>query len=189
VLTGGYFAGDAGRVGVGITNAITLGARYDFPLGGVMRIAFGVSYGLGERFILDPTKDSANRKAGPESDGFLLAEGDVHFLVTGHKTWRNIAPYLAGGVAALLGGAEPAADTSAYRFGSKLTFAPGAGVRWYPARRVTVQVDARLVLLRLRYPSQYYVPGPDGKAILGLTEEDREWTRFPWIRLGVGWTF
>ncbi|HEX9610540.1 MAG TPA: hypothetical protein VF978_01545 [Gemmatimonadales bacterium] len=188
VITGGYLLGNEGTLGVGITDAITVGARYDVPLGGALRLGVGFAYGFGERFLLDPTKDSASRKSGPVGDNFLLAEADVQFLVTGHKTWRNIAPYVAAGASLMLGGAEPAADTT-YRLGAKLLLAPGAGVRWYPARRLCAQLDARLVLLRLGYPERYYLPGPDGKTILGPLDDQREWTRFPWIRASVGWTF
>ena len=188
VLVGGYYLGAEGRLGIGIANAVTVGARYDVPLGGPLRVGAGFGYGFGERFLLDPTQDSASRKSGPVPDNFLIGEVEVQFLVTGHKTWRNLAPYVAGGAAFLLGGAEPAADTT-YRLGAKLLFALGAGLRWYPARRVSAQLDTRLVLLRLRYPERYYLPGPDGKTILGPLDDQREWTRFPWFRAGIGWTF
>lgn len=188
VLTGGYYFGVPGKAEVGITDAVTLGARYDLPLGGVMRIGLGASYGVGERFVQDPTKNAATRKSGPFSDHFLLVEGDVQLLLTGHKTWRGFAPYVGGSAGILLGGAEPGGDTT-YALGTPFVFAPVTGMRWYPARRLSVQLDARLVFLRLRYPAEYFTPGPDGSTVLPQNEEFREWTRIPWLRVGVGWTF
>jgi hypothetical protein len=180
VLTGGYFTGEGGQLDVGITNAITLGIRYDIPLGGSMRFGVGMFYGLGERFLIDPTDSAATRKTGPVDDDFLLAEAEIQLLLTGNKTWHGFAPYVSAGGGFVVGGAEPAADTSDYRLGTKFFFAPGAGVRWYPTRRLNLQLDARLVNQKLSYPPQYFD--------LGLDKES-EWARHPWFRVGLGWTF
>src|SRR5439155_1573941 len=68
--------------------------------------------------------------------------------------------------------------------------APQAGVRWYPARRVSVRADFRLVLWKLRYPLGYKQPSPvDGGRVLPLDASLDEWTSHPWITIGLGWTF
>jgi hypothetical protein len=181
----GYLPGAEGTAGVGITNITTIGARYDVPLGSVMRISFGLFYGMGERFVVDPTKDTATRKSGPEPDGFLLADGEVQLLITGGKTWHGIAPYVVGGAGFLAGGGEPAADTSDYQLSTSFVFDGGAGVRWYPSRRLSVQLDTRVFLLKLRYPGDFLFP-PQAPPV---TDVQDEWTRQPWFRVGVGWTF
>lgn len=190
VFAVGYLPGVEGRADVGITNITTVGARYDVPLGSVMRISFGLFYAMGERFVVDPTQDTATRKSGPEPDGFLLADGEVHLLITGAKTWHRIAPYLVGGAGFLAGGGEPAADSSDYRLSTSFVFDGGAGVRWYPTRRISVQLDTRVFLLKLRYPAQFFDPSvpPDGVPPV-LTRGAEEWTRQPWFRVGIGWTF
>ena len=63
-------------------------------------------------------------------------------------------------------------------------------MRWYPTRRVSVQVDARLLFWKLRYPNDYKVPNQvDGSQVLATNAPLTEWTRQRWISLGVGWTF
>src|SRR5439155_98207 len=76
-----------------------------------------------------------------------------------------------------------------YDFGTKLTVGPGAGLRWYPARRLSVRTDFRLVLWRLKYPLGYKQPSPDGSRVLSLDAPLTEWTAHPWITIGLGWTF
>jgi hypothetical protein len=190
VISVGYLPGVAGKVGVGITSITTVGARYDLALSGALRVSFGMSYGMGERFIVDPTKDTATRTSGPESDGFLLVDGEVHLLLTGHKTWRGLAPFVTAGAGLVMGGAEPAADTSAYQLGTRFVLDGGVGLRWYPSRRLSVQLDTRVFLLQLRYPDEFYVfPVAGGPPVLREGDDQEEWTRQPWFRVGVGWTF
>jgi hypothetical protein len=176
---------------VGLTDVWTAGLRYDASLGGPTRLTIGASVGRGDRFIVDPTQDTATRKSGPVQDDVFFLDAELQLLLTGPKTWRGLAPYLSGALGLAYGGTEPAADTSAYRFGTKFVIVPGAGVRWYPAARLSVHADARLVFWRLRYPSEFYLP-PEGGAsppVLTIGDPNSEWTRHPWLRFGVGWTF
>ena len=97
-------------------------------------------------------------------------------------------PYLSGSFG-LAFGHDPRADTSGYRFGSKLTIAPGVGVRWYPARRISVQADARAVFWKLSYPITYKDLAADGSRVRMVAASESEWTTHSWLSLGVGWTF
>ncbi|HXF94660.1 MAG TPA: hypothetical protein VNI61_01030 [Gemmatimonadales bacterium] len=189
VVSVGYLTGERGRVAVGLTNALMVGARYDVQVSGALRATFGLTYGMGERFLIDPTKDSASRKSGPEDDGLLLADGELQLLITGHKTWRGFAPHVSAGLGVAMGGAEPAADTSDYAFGTKFLVQSGAGVRWYPARRLNLQLEGRVLFWKLRYPAQYYAPASDGTSVLRFRDPSDEWTRQAWVRIGLGWTF
>jgi len=67
--------------------------------------------------------------------------------------------------------------------------APEAGLRWYPARRVSVRSDFRLVFWRLKYPLDYKQPASDNSRVLPLDARLTEWTAHPWITIGLGWTF
>ncbi|HET7295625.1 MAG TPA: hypothetical protein VFI66_00690, partial [Gemmatimonadales bacterium] len=76
--------------------------------------------------------------------------------------------------------------------------APNAGVRWYPARHLSVRGDLRLLLWKLKYPISYKVPPgtnvcapgtPGCSAVLPATASLTEWTSHPWATIGVGWTF
>jgi hypothetical protein len=185
-----HWAGAGGKLDIGVTDALVGSVAFELKIGGgPLRVRAGISYGRGERFVLDPTKNANERRSGPFDDSFLLPEIEGQLSITGNKTWHGFAPYLLANVGFILGGMEPAADTSDYEMGNKLMYAPGIGLRWYPTGRLSLQLDARLVSIKLEYPDQFYVPAADGTAVLAFSEASEEWTRFARIRVGVGWTF
>ena len=88
-----------------------------------------------------------------------------------------------------IGGTSPR-DTSGYKFGTKFTVAPNVGLRWYPARRLSVRGDVRLVLWKLNYPTQFKQPDTiDNTPVLPGNASLTEWTSHPWATIGVGWIF
>ena len=188
VLTFGHLGGSRGGPGVGISDGPTGGLRYEASFG-ALGTALGIAYGHTTRFVVDPTKDSVSRKSGPFDTDVVLADAALQLSLTGRKTWHGLAPYVGGALGVAVGGGSPP-DPSGYNFGNKLTLAPQAGVRWYPARRVSVRADFRLVLWKLRYPLGYKQPSPvDGGRVLPLDASLDEWTSHPWITIGLGWTF
>ena len=188
VLTFGHLGGSRGGPGVGISDGPTGGLRYEASFG-ALSAALGIAYGHTTRFVVDPTKDSVSRKSGPFDTDVVLADAALQLSLTGRKTWHGLAPYVGGALGVAVGGGSPP-DPSGYNFGNKLTLAPQAGVRWYPARRVSVRADFRLVLWKLRYPLGYKQPSPvDGGRVLPLDASLDEWTSHPWITIGLGWTF
>src|SRR2546426_666626 len=97
--------------------------------------------------------------------------------------------YLGGSLGVAIGGTSPR-DTSGYKFGTKFTVAPNVGLRWYPARRLSVRGDVRLVLWKLNYPTQFKQPYPiNGTPVLPGNASLTEWTSHPWATIGVGWIF
>jgi len=192
VLTFGYLGGSRGSVGVGLSDGRTYGVRYE-ALFGAIGASLGLAYGQTTRFVVDPTKDSLTRKTGPFDNNVVLADAGLQLVLTGRKTWRGFAPYVGGALGLAISGASPP-DPSGYRFGSKFTLSPNAGVRWYPARRLSIRGDFRLVLWKLNYPLSYKVPGPTGcttncSVVLPAGAALTDWTSHPWATIGVGWTF
>lgn len=188
VVAFGYLAGSRGKVGVGPSNGATGGLRYEFTLGAIA-VSLGLAYAQTTRFVVDPTRDAQTRTSGPFGARVVLADAGLQLVLTGRKTWRGFAPYIGGalGVAANPG---PPHDTSGYDFGTKLTLAPDAGLRWYPARRLSVRGDVRLVLWKLSYPVSYRLPNQfDNTRVLSLSDPLSEWTAHPWVTIGVGWIF
>ena len=189
LVSGGYFGGSRGGPGVGISNGPTAGLRYEVPFGGALGVSLGVAYAQTTRFVVDYTKDSLTRKTGPFDTDVVLVDAGLQLALSGRKTWHGLAPYVGGALGLAIGGGSPP-DPSNYDFGSKFTVAPGAGVRWYPVRRVSVRTDFRVVLWRLTYPREYQVPNAiDGSRVLPLDARLTEWTSHPWISAGLGWTF
>jgi hypothetical protein len=188
VLTFGYFGGSRGGPGVGISDGPTGGLRYEASFG-ALGASLGIAYAQTTRFVVDPTKDSLSRKSGPFDTDVVLADAGLQLTLTGRKTWHGFAPFVGGALGVAIGGGSPL-DPSGYNFGNKLTLAPEAGARWYPARRVSVRADVRLVLWKLRYPLGYKQPSAiDGSRVLPLNASLDEWTSHPWITIGLGWTF
>src|SRR5207302_730857 len=188
VITVGYLGGSRGGPGVGISDGPTGGLRYEVAFGNALGASLGIAYAQTTRFVVDPTKDSLSRRTGPFNTDVVLADVALQLALTGRKTWHGFAPYLGGAFGAAIGGGSPP-DPTGYDFGTKLTVAPGAGLRWYPARCVSVRTDFRLVLWRLKYPLDYKNPSPDGSRVLPLTAPLTEWTAHPWITIGLGWCY
>jgi len=189
VLTFGYLGGGRGSVGVGLSDGTTGGIRYEVPFGAV-GASLGLAYGRTNRFVVDPTKDSSSpaRTSPPVANDVVLIDAGLQLVLTGRKTWRGFAPYVGGALGVAIGGTT-SRDSSGYRFGTKFTLAPNAGLRWYLARRVSVRSDFRLVLWKLNYPISYKQPASDGSRVLPLTAALTDWTSHPWATIGVGWTF
>jgi len=187
----GHLGADRGTAGVGTSNALTFGTRYELPAGRVMQFQFTGAYLRGDRFLVNPYADSnsASRRSGPVKSDLLQLEIGMQLRLTGGKTWRGLAPFVGTGLG-LISELNAAADTSGYRFGTKFTIAFVSGVRWYPARRVSVTGDLRALFWRLKYPVAFHTPlAPDGSRVLPLTARLTDWTTHSWISLGIGWTF
>lgn len=192
VVFAGYLAGDRGRAGVGPSNALSVGLRYELPLGRTIVVQLGTAYLMADRFILDPRADSAApaRRTGPADTELLLTELGLQLRLTGAKTWHGLAPYLGAAMGMAFDLRSPGDATgSGYQFGSRFTLAGVSGLRWHPARRVTVHADARAVFWRLRYPVSFHTPAGDGSRVVPIEEPLTDWTVHPWVSLGVGWTF
>jgi len=189
VLGFGYLSGGRGIVGVGPSDGDAFALRFERPLSRVLFAALGAANVMTSRYVVDPTKDSASRTSGPVDNTLAIIDAGLYILLTGGKSWHGIAPYagVTGGVAL---GRHVSSDPSAYDFGTRLTFGPQVGMRWYLARQLSVRADARLLYWRLAYPLQFRDPSPvDSTRALPADGALREWTRHPWLSLAVGWTF
>lgn len=193
VLGFGYLGGSRGSVGVGLSNGPVWNLRYELSLGGATAASFSLAYARTSQYVVDPTKDSLSRRTGPFDTHAVLADLGLQLVLTGGKTWHGVAPYLGGSLGMVASGGSPP-DSSGYKFGTKVTLAPLAGVRWYFTPRFGVRTEFRAVYWRLRYPLSYKVPFPAGcttdcQRVLPLTASQTEWTVHPWITASLGWTF
>ena len=185
----GYLSGDRGTVPVSMTNGVTFGVRYEAWMGKTFSFTAGIAYAQTNRYIVDPFKDDSVRRSGPIDNDAILTDIGLQLSLTGAKNFHGFAPYVGASLGLAFGSKLPS-DTSGYDFGAKFTITPGAGLRWYPVRRVNVQADARLVFWKLHYPVNFITPlSPDGTRVLPLTAPQTDWTIHPWVSLGVGWTF
>jgi hypothetical protein len=191
VLFAGHLSGSRGRAGVGPSNALVVGARYELAAGRSMVVQFSGTYLEADRFIVNPSvaETASTRRVGPVDTDLLLTDIALQLRLTGAKAWRGLAPYFTTGTGFAFDLRSPGDTTkSGYTFGSKFTLTIGTGVRWHAARRLTVHGDARVVYWRLSYPPAFRLPAPDGSRLVPLDVKN-EWTRHPCVSFGVGWTF
>lgn len=192
VLLFGHLGGDRGIAGVGPSDARTIGLRYELAMGRPTVFHFTATYAMGDRFIVNPAVDSTSpdRRTGPFDTNLLLTELGVQLRLAGAKSWHGLAPYLGVTMGFAFDLSSPGDTTqSRYRFGTKMLLGANGGVRWHPARRLTVQVDGRALYWRLRYPVSFHNPAPDESTIVPFDTKLFDWTMHPWVSLGVGWTF
>jgi hypothetical protein len=183
-FTAGYFAGSRGpdSVPVGATKGATAGLRLELQASGALIIATGLSYANTTAFY-KTAYDSFPRTVGPINNDLVLADFGVLLSLTGGKTWRGFQPYV-GATMGLAFGSKIAADTSGYNFGTKFTYAPEFGVRWYPARRLSAELGGRVLVYHLAFPSSYrFRVLPNILSPLSAT------TIHPWATFGLAWTF
>ena len=184
-FSGGYFAGSRGPsfAPLGATGGATAGVRFELQASGALIVATGVSYANTTAFYFNSANDSVPRKLGPINNDIVLTDFGILLSLTGGKTWHGFQPY-AGATMGLAFGSRVGSDSSGYNFGTKFTYAPELGLRWYPARRLSAEIGGRALVYHLSYPSTYRVHIlPNALTPLSAT------TIHPWATFGLAWTF
>jgi hypothetical protein len=181
----GYFAGDAGNLGIGPTDGPTATGRYELSLGGPTLVAIGATYARLERMVIDPSPDSLPPRTGPHGTDILMVDLGLQFRLTGQKSYKGLAPYLGAAIGLAFELSGPP-DPGGFDFGTRFTIAPGAGVRIYPGRNLSLNVDFRLLFWTLSYPSSYQTSQPP---LVPPGGDTSDWTTHPWTSVGVAWTF
>lgn len=188
VFFAGYLGGGRGTVPVGISDGNTWGVRYNLAFGSTS-IELGASYGQTTRRIVNPFVAKANNTSAPIDCDIVIVDAALKMAITGPKTWHGLAPYI-GASLGVASGSELGSDTSGYTFGTKFTFGPVLGAKYYLGRHVSVSADFRVLFWRLSYPTQFKVPDEaDNMSILAVNAATNDWTAHPWISLGLGWAF
>ena len=90
----GWFAGDAGNLGIGPTDGPTATGRFEISLGGPTLVSFGATFAQLERTVVDPTPDSLPPRTGPFGTDILMLDLGLQLRLTGQKSYRRLAPYL-----------------------------------------------------------------------------------------------
>ncbi|MGH7701847.1 MAG: hypothetical protein ACREMO_02045 [Gemmatimonadales bacterium] len=148
----GSFAGDGGKLGIGPHQGTVYGIRYDIRLSNPLQVGFSITRGKLERFIVDADDSVATRRKGPVSQSLVATEMALQWNLTGKKTWHGLAPYFGGSVGVAFAG-DTRADTSGYRFGTKIVVGPNIGFRFFVTRRLHLRAEARQSYWKLKYPT------------------------------------
>ncbi len=180
-VTTGYFSGTRGKIPVGPSDGPTGGLRFEYPMGNLLIFASGIAYAQTDAFFLDPN-DSLPQPQGPINNDITLFDMGLQASLTGAKTFHGFQPYV-GASLGLVFGSGIGADSSGYNFGTKFSYGPELGIRWYPARRLSVELGYRLLFYRLQYPLSYR------PKLLAVNAPPTQMTVHPWAMFGIGWTF
>lgn len=189
-MSGGWFRGDGGQIGVAPHNGATVGLRYDFLGAGTISLGLSATYGHLERFIVDKNKPiGAGGKTGPVTQNTMLFEGILQFNLTGGKTWNGIAPFVSTGLGVAVAGATPA-DTSGFKFRTKGALTPGIGARVFLSPRLFLRIEARSTFWQISYPGVYRLPPlNDPSKPPAVTGPGKEWVTNSWYTIGLSYAF
>ncbi len=130
------------------------GLRYDIRTGSALQLGIGFAQANLERLIVDPFVPVAERISGPVDQKVSFAEIDLQLNLTGGKTWHRLAPFVGVGGGLTFAGSTPA-DTSGFKLGRKIYFAPHAGFRFFVTDRLHLRGDARVLFWKLNYPPSF----------------------------------
>jgi hypothetical protein len=194
----GDIGGDGGRIGVGPHHGKSYGGRLDLRISGPIQFGLGFSQAKLDRFVVSADDSVATRKDGPVKQTLTMIEGTLQFNITGRKSWHRLAPYLSGTFGWARGSSLPTsvADSSGYKFGSKIFLAPGIGMRVILTDNFQLRLDARQLFWKLKYPLSYTQdpaaqPSPNGDLANAVLPDGKreQWEGGPEFRLGLGFAF
>lgn len=186
----GLFGGTGGRFAIAPHDGPVFGLRYDIRTGSPIQLGVGFARGNLERMIVDPFVAVADRISGPVDQTVSFVEIDLQLNLTGGKSWRRFAPFIAvGGGLTLPSGT--AADTSGFELGKKVYLVPHAGFRFFLTERIHIRTDARVVFWKLSYPASFTRQPPADPAAPPVITDGRvsEWTTSSWLQAGLGFAF
>ncbi len=194
-LQGGQLFGNGGPLLVGPQDGRLLGARVNFRGDHALQVSLGGWTAATERFLVDADKPPATRVSGPVAHRLIGGEFTLQLNLTGGKSWRGLAPYAGVGLGLVNGAKTPAADTSGYKFGTKLYFAPNVGARVMLGQRLFVKAEARAYFWKLKYPNAYLdepaqAPGTiDNPNAVNPSGKSGEYAPVPALLFGLGIKF
>lgn len=192
----GHLSGDGGPLRLSPARGQTFAARFDIRLSGLLQGFAEMGYLKGERMLLNPDDSVVHRYSGPIDAPVWTPQIGMQINVTGAKTWHGVAPFLAFGLGAAVGGRQ-AQDTTLYQFGTKLLFKPSGGVRYYLGDRIHARLEGTLYYWKLKYPADWLnepaaqpsVSGQPTTAPIASSNGLSDWVHTPELRLGIGVAF
>ncbi len=189
-LQAGYMGGSGGSAGVGPVDGYYGGARFDLHFGGPLAFSVGAGAARLDRLLLDPNEGPDARVIGTGQQTVVLADVGIDFYMTGGKTWRGFAPYVGAGLGLAFGSRVPE-DSSQFEFGTRFQFAPHIGFRWHGGGRLSLRVEARDVIWRLRYPTVFFDEPPNAPGEPPILDRQTmgsaEWTHVPMVTFSIGY--
>lgn len=193
MLSAGQFGGSGGRVAAAPHDGKVLGLQVNFLADKTMQVGVGAFYGSLERRVLDPNEPPENQFVRIAQSATFWIDANLHFNLTGGKTWRGLAPFFGGAVGLSITEAIPD-DPGAFQHRAKIYLAPLAGTRFFLSDRMYLQAEGRMHLWQVKHPQTFgreppLAPGtPDAPHAILPDGRLNEWSASPWVQLGVAYT-
>jgi opacity protein-like surface antigen len=183
----GYLSTGSVDPDVGPQNAPMLGLRYNYRLTGPLSAEANIGYSPSERDIYSyvATADAVLPTGETAPMNIVTVSAGLLFHLTGQRTWNRIAPF-AGvnvGIASNLSGRTAfeaeVPENQQYNFGTAFAVELGAGTDVFLAERISLRIQARDHLLRLRVPA----------GLIGAQRAETQWTHNIGLSLGTAFHF
>ena len=185
-LFAGYIAPSGSTVGLGPKSGPVAGLRYTIRLSGPFTVEAEVGYASSTRPVRDTVVvDSARQIVGEADSGLLIANAALRFNLTGPRTWHNLQPYVLFGAGAVMdvlgenGDDETVAADIRFDFGTTFAGQLGGGIEWFATDRLTLRIDARNALWKLKTPAPFLL-GDFGEGTPG-----DEWVNNGFFTIGL----
>ncbi len=181
-----HVSADRGAAGLGAKSGPAYGLRYAIRLSGPFVIDAEGLYFPSERAVLDTVMvDSAYTQLGTAKQPLAVLTGALRLNLTGGRTWHRILPFVAmgGGFAVETSkdsdALEKAPVDARFAFGTSFAGLLGAGFELFPTDRVSIRVDARNMLWKVKTPAALL------RGALGPTLPADEWVSNPTFSAGL----
>jgi hypothetical protein len=182
----GYINTDPGSVGLGPESGMAFGARYHIQLSGPFYAEAEALYFPTTRAVLDTAVvDSAFQQIGEADVAIAMLQASLRFQITGQRTWNGILPFilLGAGIAVEAQGDDEAESVipaeARFDFGTTFAGQLGAGIEFFPAKALSIRIDARNILWQLKTPEPLQLRD------IGRTLPSEEWNNNITASVGV----
>jgi hypothetical protein len=138
----------------------------------------------------------ANRTVGTANQNVVLLDGGFDLLLTGEKTWHGMIPYVGPGIGLALGTSVKADSLSGFSFSTHFTAGPRLGLWLQPSDRITLRVEGRDLIWRLKYPDGFFSapvgdlgePTGEPPVLDANVMKDTQWVHHLGITITLGYT-
>ena len=182
-IMGGWMAMTRDPADVAPLSSLAAALRYDIGIGGPASLYARYVVAPSERKLLQPTNPLAKRVISTPGVTTHQLDAGLDLALTGKKTWHRLIPSLNGGVGVVTDFA--AADTGAYRFGTKFSFSYGLSLRYLPRKGPMIRVDLTNFMWQYEYPDRYFVKASDTTSVLTDTRNRSSWRGSRTVTVGV----
>jgi len=182
-----------GQLDIGPRTASVIGGRYGINVGSVLTIEINASRYNSTRSVYDFNATEGRTKLGNTQLNFGVVDLRFRLNLNGHRTWRNLQPYLAfGGGAAVSLEADQSIEQAAginqekrYDFGSQFASVIAGGMDFELSPRVTLFTEGVFNLWKVGTPAGWLTTDTDP---LGSNPKD-EWVATKNLFVGFSYRF